>query len=165
MLLPSSNEIPSVVRHRALSTHKHNCYSSNITGARESYTNHHQHQHQQQRHTEKQHQQQELEQHRSRKASRKKTHKTCNDINTGAAVSLSALLTEYSMVPLGLWNDMRLPSFFSGVFFWPVSESKRGKVRITFMFLSPQLVTSCRFPAPWVDSSFVNSERASQPAM
>ncbi|KAG7240656.1 hypothetical protein INR49_026711, partial [Caranx melampygus] len=31
------------------------------------------------------------------------------------------------MVPLGLWNDMRLPSFFSGVFFWPVSESKRGK--------------------------------------
>lgn len=59
---------------------------------------------------------------------------------------------------------MRLPSFFSGVFFCPVSESKRGKVRITFMFLSPQLVTSCRFPAPWVDSSFVNSERASQPA-
>lgn len=69
------------------------------------------------------------------------------------------------MVPLGLWKDMRLPSFFSGVFFWPVSESKRGKVRITFMFLSPQLVTSCRFPAPWVDSSFVNSERASQPAI
>ena len=68
------------------------------------------------------------------------------------------------MDPLGLWNDMRLPSFFSGVFFWPVSESKRGKVRITFMFLSPQLVTSCRFPAPWVDSSFVNSVRASQPA-
>lgn len=68
------------------------------------------------------------------------------------------------MVPLGLWNDMRLPSFFSGVFFCPVSESKRGKVRITFMFPSPQLVTSCRFPAPWVDSSFVNSERASQPA-
>lgn len=68
------------------------------------------------------------------------------------------------MVPLGLWNDMRLPSFFSGVFFWPVSESKRGKVRITFMFLSPQLVTSCRFPALWVDSSFVNSERASQDA-
>lgn len=59
---------------------------------------------------------------------------------------------------------MRLPSFFSGVFFWPVSESNRGKVRITFMFLSRQLVTSCRFPAPWVDSSFVNSERASQPA-
>ena len=74
------------------------------------------------------------------------------------------LLTVYSMVPLGLWNDMRLPSFFSGVFFWPVSVSKRGKVRITFMFPSPQLVTSCRFPAPWVDSSFVNSERASQPA-
>lgn len=69
-----------------------------------------------------------------------------------------ALLTEYSMVPLGLWNDKRLPSFFSGVFFCPVSESKRGKVRITFMFRSPQLVTSCRFPAPWVDSSFVNSE-------
>lgn len=69
------------------------------------------------------------------------------------------------MVPLGLWNDKRLPSFFSGVFFWPVSESKRGKVRITFMFLSPQLVTSCRFPALWVDSSFVNSEQASQPAM
>lgn len=68
------------------------------------------------------------------------------------------------MVPLGLWNDMRLPSFFSGVFFWPVSVSKRGKVRITFMFLSPQLVISCCFPAPWVDSSFVNSERASQPA-
>lgn len=74
------------------------------------------------------------------------------------------LLTEYSMVPLGLWNDMRLPSFFSGVFFWPVSVSKRGKVRITFMFLSPQLVISCCFPAPWVGSSFVNSERASQPA-
>lgn len=69
------------------------------------------------------------------------------------------------MVPLGLWNDKRLPSFFSGVFFCPVSESKRGKVRITFMFRSPQLVTSCRFPAPWVDSSFVNSEWASQPAM
>lgn len=29
----------------------------------------------------------------------------------------------------------------------------------------PQLVTSCCFPAPWVDSSFVNSERASQPAI
>lgn len=75
------------------------------------------------------------------------------------------LLTEYSVVPLGLWNDMRLPSFFSGVFFWPVSESKRGKVRITFMFLSPQPVRSRRFPAPWVDSSFVNSERAGQPAI
>lgn len=76
-----------------------------------------------------------------------------------------ALLTEYSVVPLGLWNDMRLPSFFSGVFFWPVSESKRGKVRITFMFLSPQLVTGCCFPALWIDSSFVNSEQASQPTI
>lgn len=58
------------------------------------------------------------------------------------------LLTEYSMVPLGLWNDMRLPSFFSGVFFWPVSESKRGKVRITFMFLCPPGVSPAAVSQP-----------------
>ena len=75
------------------------------------------------------------------------------------------LLTVYSMVPLGLWKDMRLPSFLSGVFFWPVSESKRGKVRITFMFLSPPACHKPQIPtALWADSSFVNDERASQPA-
>lgn len=127
----------------AFTIHKHNHYSLNIVGDSQSYIIH-----QQETHTE---------------AERHQKHTTAL-IQEERRVAC-VLLTEYSMVPLGLWNDMRLPSFFSGVFFWPVSESKRGKVRITFMFLSPQLVTSCRFPAPWVDSSFVNSERASQPAM
>lgn len=67
------------------------------------------------------------------------------------------------MVPLGLWNDMRLPSFFSGVFFWPVSESKRGKVRITFMFLSPPACHKLPFPSP-VGRQLIRQQWASQPA-
>lgn len=67
-------------------------------------------------------------------------------------------LTEYSMVPFGLWNDIRLPSFFSGVFFWPVSESKRGKVLIMFMFRSPLSLTQAAELSASTDGSSVNSE-------
>lgn len=67
-------------------------------------------------------------------------------------------LTEYSMVPFGLWNDIRLPSFFSGVFFCPVSESKRGKVLIMFMFRSPLSLTQAAELSASTDGSSVNSE-------
>ncbi len=42
MLLPLANELPSMVRHGAFTTHKHNCYRLNITGASQSYRNHQQ---------------------------------------------------------------------------------------------------------------------------
>ncbi len=68
-------------------------------------------------------------------------------------------LTEYSIVPFGLWNDIRLPSFFSGVFFWPVSESKRGKVLIMFMFCSPlSLTQAAELFSASIDGSSVNSK-------
>lgn len=58
---------------------------------------------------------------------------------------------------------MRLPSFFSGVFFWPVSESKRGKVRITFMFPSPPACHKLPFPS-LVGRQLIRQQRAGKPA-
>lgn len=108
------------------------------------------------RHTQKQQQQQ---QHGSRIAS--KTH---NDINTERA----ELLVLYSQnIRWSLWvSGTTCASHPSSLESSSGRYLKASEARYALHSCSPllQLVTSCRFPAPWVDSSFVNSERASQPA-
>lgn len=98
-------------------------------------------------------------------AEQREARKTHNVINTGRA----ELLVCYSQnIQWSLWvSGMTCVSHPSSLESSSGRYLKASEARCALHSCSslPQLVTSCRFPAPWVDSSFVNSERASQPAM
>lgn len=77
------------------------------------------------------------------------------------------ILTTYSMVPLGLWKEIRRTSF-SVFFFCPVSESKRGVERVTLVMVLLSLLilsapyTDCFPPTPCVCSSVSTSHGGSE---